>query len=115
MVSDPENIVIRLPVVVERTSKRTCAGQGRYSYCHPARGFRPSWLAAIRVDHTNCGIFHLLDRDQSPLPRSVQFGYRAAVFRAASTHGVAVARIARPLVWTDRAEVDVDVAVARNI
>src|SRR6266478_1523553 len=56
MVSDPLYIVIRLPVVVLRTRSRIDAGHGRYSYCQPASGFRPSWLAVIAVLKTNCGI-----------------------------------------------------------
>src|SRR5260370_6917033 len=49
-------MVMRFPVVVERTSNMTCAGQGKYSYCHPVRGLRPSWLAVMAVEKMNCGI-----------------------------------------------------------
>src|SRR5260221_9747561 len=49
-------MVTRLPVVVERTSSRICAGHGRYSYCQPANGFSPSWFAVIAVEKMNCGI-----------------------------------------------------------
>jgi len=56
IVSDPLNTVIRLPVVVERISKMTDAGHGRYSYCHPDRGFNPSWFAVIAVEKLKFGI-----------------------------------------------------------
>src|SRR5882762_1954398 len=56
MVSDPLYMVMRLPTVVLRTRRMTCAGQGRYSYCQPASGFRPSWFAVIAVEKMNCGI-----------------------------------------------------------
>src|SRR5467141_2218644 len=56
MVSDPLYTVTLLPVVVDRNRMMTWAGQGRYSYCQPLRGFSPSWLAVIAVLQLNCGI-----------------------------------------------------------
>src|SRR6266851_9035654 len=67
MVSLPENMVILVPVVVERTSSKTCAGQGKYSYCHPAKGFNPNWFAVIRVEKMNCGISVALSMVPGPL------------------------------------------------
>src|SRR6267142_2802331 len=66
IVSEPEKMVMRLPTVVLRISRMTCAGQGRYSYCHPASGFSPSWFAVIAVEKVNCGISSFLSTVRGP-------------------------------------------------
>src|SRR5260370_40958763 len=66
IVSEPEKMVIRFPVVVDRTRSSACAGHGRYSYCHPDRGFNPNWLAVISVEKINCGISVFLSRAPDP-------------------------------------------------
>jgi len=43
-------------VVVDRSRIETFEGRGMYSYCQPARGFKPSWFAVIAVDHVKVGI-----------------------------------------------------------
>src|SRR6516162_980365 len=56
IVSLPEYTVATTPVAEARTSVITWAGQGRYSYCHPDSGLRPSWFAVIALENTSCGI-----------------------------------------------------------
>ena len=85
IVSDPLYTVTLLPVVVDRNRMMTCAGQGRYSYYQPLRGFSPSWLAVIAVLQLNCGInaptypvraparlarFRRAARNRAPCPRN---------------------------------------------
>src|SRR5216684_3270061 len=65
-------MVIRLPVVVDRTRSRMFAGHGRYSYCHPASGFSPSWFAVMAVEKMNCGISDYLPATVRVLLESVE-------------------------------------------
>src|SRR5258707_11516633 len=68
IVSEPLYIVIRFPVVVERTSSIICPGHGRYSYCHPASGLGPSLFAVNAVLKMNCGIIgYHLSKVQDPV------------------------------------------------
>src|SRR6266404_53289 len=74
-------MVIRFPTVVERTSSMTCAGQGRYSYCQPSRGLRPSWFAVMAVEKMNCGISDRPRARARALARLVQILHRLDVSR----------------------------------
>src|SRR5467141_503114 len=60
IVSDPLYTVALSLLSVARISRMTCAGQGRYSNCHPLIGLNPSWLAVRACEKFSCGIFFLL-------------------------------------------------------
>src|SRR6267378_2155897 len=74
-------MVMRVPTVVARTRSMTCAGQGRYSYCQPDSGLRPSWFAVIAVEKMNCGISDRPRARARALARPAQIHHRPDVVR----------------------------------
>ncbi len=78
MFSEPLNMVMRFPEVVERTRSTIDAGHGKYSYNQPDSGLSPSWFAVMAVEKTNCGISYVLSKVRVPV-RSAQGHHRQDV------------------------------------